>query len=96
MNVTDLTGGIFNGQSLAEGNNLGCFALQLAAQAEPDLLVGEFKQLLTTLGDVVSQLSCPQLEAIDEDLLKQFPGYMKDRTYDTGDILNETLGGLLG
>lgn len=81
---------------MLEGNNLGCFALQLAAQAEPDLLVGEFKQLLTTLGDVVSQLSCPQLEAIDQSLLELFPGYMKDQTYDTSNILNETLGGLLG
>jgi len=96
VNITDLTGGIFNGQSLTEGNNLGCFALQLAAQAEPDLLVGEFKQLLTTLGDVVTQLSCPQLEAIDESLLEMYPGYTKAKTYDTSNILNETLGGLLG
>ncbi|CZT15146.1 related to oxidase [Ramularia collo-cygni] len=94
VNVADLTGGVFNGTSLAQGNNLGCFALQAAAQAEPDLLLGEFKTLLTTLGDVVEKLSCPQLEAMDESLLEMYPGYMKDRTYDTADILDETLGGL--
>lgn len=91
VNVTDLSNGVFNGETLTQGNNLGCFALQAATQAEPDLLAGEFTQLLSTLGSISQQLSCPQLQAIDTKQLEMYPGYMKDQTYDTS-ILNQTLG----
>lgn len=95
VNITDLSKGVFNGETLTQGNNLGCFALQAAAQAEPDILVGEFTDLLNTLGSIATQLSCPQLEALDTKQLEQYPGYMKDQTYDTASILNKTLGRLL-
>lgn len=81
VDVNDLTGGVFNGQNLLEGNNAACFAYQNAAQAKPDLaldlLGGILDRLTDTLGDISNQLSCPQLENIDEDLLNDFPGYSR-------------------
>jgi hypothetical protein len=75
VNVGELTGGVFNSASLLEKNNLGCFILQVASQAKPDLLAASLTQLTSLLGDLVSQLGCPKLGKIDDSLLKQFPGY---------------------
>ncbi|OTA22672.1 hypothetical protein BTJ68_12763 [Hortaea werneckii EXF-2000] len=75
VDITDLTGGIFNAADLLKGNNLGCFAYQLSTTAKPDLLLGLLDPVTDLVGDVVSQLSCPKLNQVDEDLLKQFPGY---------------------
>merc|ERR1711915_754755 len=66
---------IFNAADLLKGNNLGCFAYQLSTTAKPDLLLGLLDPVTDLVGDVVSQLSCPKLNQVDEDLLKQFPGY---------------------
>merc|ERR1739841_95038 len=65
----------FNAADLLKGNNLGCFAYQLSTTAKPDLLLGLLDPVTDLVGDVVSQLSCPKLNQVDEDLLKQFPGY---------------------
>lgn len=75
MDIEDLSGGLFNAGDLLEGNNLGCFAYQISAQAKPDILLGLLDPLTDALGDVVSQLGCPRLENADEELLQQFPGY---------------------
>lgn len=75
VDINDLTGGVFNAGDLLDGNNLGCFAYQLSAQAKPDLLLGLLNPLTDLVGDLVSELSCPKLRQADEDLLKQFPGY---------------------
>merc|ERR1712244_156453 len=75
VDINDLTGGVFNAGDLLEGNNLGCFAFQLSAQAKPDLLLGLLNPVTDLVGDLVSQLSCPELRQADEELLKQFPGY---------------------
>jgi len=75
VDINDLTGGVFNAGDLLQGNNLGCFAFQLSAQAKPDLLLGLLNPVTDLVGDLVSQLSCPKLRQADEDLLKQFPGY---------------------
>lgn len=78
VDVGNLTGGLFNSAQLLEGNNLGCFAFQAAAQIKSDFILAS---VLTTLqnavGNIVSELSCPQLEAIDASNLEQFPGYTK-------------------
>ena len=78
VDVGDLTGGLLNSASLLEKNNLGCFVFQVAAQAKPDILLAPLLTKLTSaLGDVVSQLACPQLQKIDEGQLEKFPGYTK-------------------
>jgi Peroxidase, family 2 len=91
VDPADLTGGVFNAQSLLEGNNAICFAFQAAVLQAPDLLkglvsdvTGAVAALTSALGDSLGQLDCPQLEKFDDSQLEQFPGYGKlkgDGTY---------------
>ncbi|PPJ50228.1 hypothetical protein CBER1_07209 [Cercospora berteroae] len=76
VDITDLSGGVMNGDNLLEGNNFACLAYQFAAQAKPDLL-GALGGLTSPLQNVLGPLSCPQLRALDEGLLEQFPGYQR-------------------
>jgi len=78
VDIADLTGGVFNGATLLEGNNLFCFGYQNAQQGLPDIA----KTLLGTvgggvLGKTILSLGCPQLQKIDEDMLSKFPGYKR-------------------
>lgn len=82
VDVSDLTGGLFNTASLLQGNNLGCFIYQLSAQAKPDILLGVLNKLTDLVGSLISPLGCPQLKKIDTNLLKQFPGYTQKPVYD--------------
>ena len=77
VDVANLTGGIYNAQTLLKGNNAACFAYQLAAQAKPDVALAALTSLTNALGKITGGLSCPQLEAIDESQLEQFPGYTR-------------------
>ncbi|KAF7189733.1 Dothistromin biosynthesis peroxidase dotB [Pseudocercospora fuligena] len=81
VDVANLTGGLFNGASLLQGNNLGCFVYQLAAQAKPDAVLGALTKLTDTIGSLIAPLGCPQLKAIDEAQLAQFPGYSQKPVY---------------
>lgn len=81
LDVTDLTGGVFNLKTLTEGNNLFCFASQFSRQAAPDILGGLFESLtkplrtLTgALDDALQGLGCPQLKEADTSGFKKFPG----------------------
>lgn len=78
VNVSDLTGGVFNSADLLQGNNLGCFAYQTVAQVKTDFLLDDvLNQVQSAVGSVVTQLGCPQLRRLDEEQLEQFPGYQK-------------------
>jgi hypothetical protein len=81
VDVADLTGGLFNTATLAQGNNFACFVYQLAAQAKPDIVGG----LLDALNDVVNKLigglGCPKLGKIEKEQLEKYPGYMKKQAY---------------
>ncbi|KAK4496679.1 hypothetical protein PRZ48_012661 [Zasmidium cellare] len=78
VQVENLTNGVFNSADLLQGNNLGCFAFQVVAQVKADLVLQNLLNTLqNTIGDIVTQLSCPQLEKIDEAELERFPGYQK-------------------
>ncbi|SMQ51784.1 unnamed protein product [Zymoseptoria tritici ST99CH_3D7] len=81
VDVTNLTGGVFNSASLLSGNNLGCFAFQASKQATADLAAGLLQPvtdaLTGALSGVLAPLSCPQLKSIDERQLKKFPGFQK-------------------
>jgi len=81
VDLADLTGGVFNGQTLAQGNNLGCFVYQLSAQAKPDVATGPLTKLQDVIGDIIKPLGCPQLQAIDNSQLEAFPGYSKNPVY---------------
>jgi len=78
----DLTGGVFNAATLAQGNNAMCYGLELSIQETPDLLSGIFtdttnplNKVLSALGDAADSLGCPKLTQINTDQFSQFPGY---------------------
>lgn len=82
IDITNLTGGVFEATTLLEGNNLECFALQTLLAAAPDLLGGDFvdiKKATATLNDKIIQLignaACPQLQSINSKLFEKYPGY---------------------
>lgn len=84
VDVSDITGGVFNSASLAQGNNLACMAMQYAVQASPDLIqcskvlgsaASAISALTSQLGSSIASLSCPQLKEIDNTQFDKFPGY---------------------
>ncbi|KAI5241383.1 Cloroperoxidase [Aureobasidium subglaciale] len=77
VDVTNLTGGVYNAGDLLKGNNAACFAYQVAAQAKPDVALSVFNLLNQVLGSVLSVLGCPQLQHVDDAQLQMFPGYQK-------------------
>jgi hypothetical protein len=85
VSVADLTGGVFNAQSLRKGNNLWCFAMQAAAGEAPDLLKPLFSSVtkpLQMLNAATNQAiaalgGCPQLSSIDNSQFDKFPGSTK-------------------
>lgn len=83
VNVADLTGGVFNAETLLEGNNLACFAFQAVSLASPDILRGGLlgslaqsavQTLTDALKPVLTSFNCPQLVKYDKSLLESFPG----------------------
>ncbi|PVH93262.1 Cloroperoxidase [Periconia macrospinosa] len=83
VNVGDLTGGVFNAQTLLQGNNLACFAFQAVNLASPDILRGGLlgdlaqtavQKLTEALGSIFATLNCPQLVKYDTSLFNAFPG----------------------
>jgi hypothetical protein len=82
VDIKDLTGGLFNSADLAKGNNFACFVYQLSAQAKPDAVLGVLNKLTSSIGSIIGKLGCPQLQAIDDAQLKQFPGYSQKPVYD--------------
>ncbi|WPH02288.1 Hypothetical protein R9X50_00515000 [Acrodontium crateriforme] len=78
----DLTGGVYTGANLFEGNNLACFAFQAAMAGGIDELKG-LESILGSLLDPVlaplkaiyADLQCPQLANYDDSELQKFPGF---------------------
>ena len=81
VDVGDLTGGVFNGASLLQGNNLGCFFFQAAQAGNIDqlnglvgILGGALDAVLGPLRNIAGQLACPQLARFNPGVLDIFPG----------------------
>ncbi|KAK4574868.1 hypothetical protein LTR86_001710 [Recurvomyces mirabilis] len=84
LDPEELTAGVFNAATLAEGNNALCYGLQLTVQELPDLLSGLFTDISAAqdkLGSVLTNatgsLGCPKLNSVNKDQFAQFPGYTK-------------------
>ena len=84
VDVSDLSGGVYNSASLLQGNNFLCFALQFAALGEPDVLKGLYsdvtkpaQMLAGALTNSTAALNCPQAGTFDTTSLQQFAGYTK-------------------
>lgn len=88
VDITNLTGGVYNTQTLLQGNNLACFGLQSAIQMLPDMISGLLTSgplnglLSGALFNATSGLGCPTLTEIDEDQFSDYPGYtqLKDNS----------------
>lgn len=81
VNIADITGGVFNAETLLEGNNVMCLAFRVVSTATPDLLKGlvgnvllAVKKLTEVLDPVLEELSCPQLMKYDASSFDKFPG----------------------
>lgn len=81
VNIADLTGGVFNAETLLQGNNAMCFAFQFVQFASPDILDGllgnvvlAVRKLTAVLDPVLAILGCPQAAKFDMGLLSSFPG----------------------
>jgi len=84
VDLSDLTGGVYNSQNLLDGNNALCFAFQSTLQFAPDMLRGIFSDVapaLTLLGSAVANaivnLDCPKLNNIETSQFNQYPGWTK-------------------
>lgn len=81
VDLTDLTGGVFNLGALAEGNNGVCFLLQASLAGLPDIsnpLLGAVGSILgwvtQQLGPLRQKFSCPELSDFNNNLFDAFPG----------------------
>ncbi|KAL2075994.1 hypothetical protein VTL71DRAFT_937 [Oculimacula yallundae] len=81
INMPNLTGDVYNLRNLVEKNNGMCFAYQFLQQVAINILRDLFSgidkpvsKLSSALATVISQIGFPQLEKIDKDHFKQFPG----------------------
>jgi len=82
VDFQNFTGGVYNAQTLAKGNNAMCFVFQFLQQATPDVVKGLFgslsdagNQLASSLTNSTNALACPQLAKFDMTQFAQFPGY---------------------
>jgi len=81
IDTGDLTGGVFNGASLLEGNNGACFLYQAALAGMPSAAVPALGELGSVLGWALDQfgpamkaLECPQLASFDNCTYHPFGG----------------------
>ncbi|KAF3003438.1 hypothetical protein E8E13_001966 [Curvularia kusanoi] len=83
VDLVNLTGGVFDAATLLEGNNLACFAYQVASIGAPDILRGglvgtllgtALSKLADALSPILANFNCPELIKYDKSLLEAFPG----------------------
>lgn len=81
VDLSDLTGGVYNAKTLLQGNNLACFFLQAALAGMPDAsdpLLGAAGSVLGwatgKIAPLEKKLACPQLNSFNSSVFNQFPG----------------------
>ena len=88
LDVENITGGVFNIETLLEGNNLICFIFEVVKSIAPDSLSGVFEtvtvplqMVLDILATPLLDLECPALEDLnvggssyEEGIQELFPG----------------------
>ena len=88
VDLGDLTNGVFNIDTLAQGKNLECFVFQLVQVEAPGFLTSLFtnvkealQPLVQNISSILDGLSCPQSKGIDTTQYSQFPGYQKAKGF---------------
>ncbi|ESZ94237.1 hypothetical protein SBOR_5371 [Sclerotinia borealis F-4128] len=81
VDIKNLTGGVYDVTTLAEGYNAICFAFQFSQQAAPDILKGllsntasALSQLNSAVSNALKSLNCPQMESVDTSQFSKYPG----------------------
>jgi hypothetical protein len=81
VDLADLTGGVFDFATLADGNNGACFLLHASLFGIPNILNPLFGVVGTLLGWVQLQLGplnlklgCPEFAVFNNQLFDKFPG----------------------
>jgi len=91
LDVANLTGGVYNAQTLTQGNNFACFADQILQEGIPNFVNPGIQSLapVTNLinqyfGPIFGGLGCPQLANYSQALFnaKEYPGYKYSRKSD--------------
>lgn len=88
IDIEDVTGGLLNAKTFAQGNNAACYAFQLLLQAGPDslegpaeLLTAALSKLTTSIGGAMAALDCPDLQGIQASqytaATQKYPGVSK-------------------
>lgn len=84
LDVSDLTDGVFDGATLAQGNNLECFILQLVQAEAPTAVAALYEDVTAALQPLAESISgnlaglgCPQLGAVNAGMYDVYPGYAK-------------------
>jgi hypothetical protein len=82
VNPGDITGGVYDAQTLLKGDNFGCFFFQAAQQGIPSILKGLISDLAPVISlvnqyisPVLDDLNCPALNTFNQSAFNQFPGY---------------------
>jgi len=99
VDLGTLTGGVFNAETLLEGNNLACFLLQAAHQGVSSSLAGLLASIVdpilalvnNAISPVTTALSCPAMLPWDRSAFNGFPG----ASYQPAPPSNEFLEGIL-
>ncbi|KAF2086924.1 Cloroperoxidase [Saccharata proteae CBS 121410] len=81
LDISNFTGGVYNGATLLEGNNLQCFVFESMLAAAPDVLKGGYADpsgpmstLLDHVNTIIGDYECPQIESLNEDQFAMYPG----------------------
>lgn len=81
VDIDALTGGTYDEANLFQGNNFGCFALQLMQAALPSYLATLLSDITPAMAlinemtaSVLSPLSCPQLAYYNATMFSSSPG----------------------
>lgn len=87
VNLTDLTAGTYDLDTLFEGDNFACFLFQTQQQAVPDFakgLVGDLSIVTDLINNVTSgvlgSLTCPELAGYDASVFNAYPGRLYSPT----------------
>lgn len=88
LDVSNITGGVYNAGNLLQGNNLGCFLFQLTSFMMPDMIseagiIGDVANVVAGVTDSIklnlAPLNCPQLTNIDKRSFALYPGWTKSK-----------------